>query len=82
MKYIVTLIVALGILSSCITSNNSPSEFDGLSLQEAKKVAEEKNVPFRVIQEDGEEYMVTKDYIPGRINAIIEDGKVKSVEVE
>lgn len=82
MKYITTIILALGLMVSCTASKTPSEDYIWLSLQEAEKVAEKQNVPFRIIEQDGEAYAVTKDYIPGRINAVIEDGKVKSYEVE
>jgi hypothetical protein len=60
----------------------TPDEYVGLSLAEAVALADQNGVPFRVVVIDGEPQMVTEDYVPGRINAAIEDDVVVSYEVE
>ena len=57
-------------------------DFAWLTEDEASELASENGVPFRVTMRDGEMLPVTMDYVPGRINAQIEDGVVTSVSVE
>lgn len=57
-------------------------DFIGLSETEAETLAQENDVPFRVVSRDGEPLPVTMDYRPGRINADIQDGIVASFSVE
>lgn len=59
-----------------------PENYTGLTVEEAQKVAAENGVPFRIIREDGEDFIVTADYVPGRVNAMVESGKVVDYEVE
>lgn len=54
----------------------------GLSEAEAEALATQNGVPFRVVELDGEALMVTEDYRPGRINAVVEGGVVVSYTVE
>lgn len=54
----------------------------GLTVEEAEKVAKENGASFRIIRKDGEDYIVTADYVPGRVNATVESGKVVEYEVE
>lgn len=51
----------------------SSKDYVGLSLEEAQNLAEERGVPFRVVERDGEALMATMDYRPGRINARVEN---------
>jgi len=60
----------------------APTDYVGLSEAEAVVFAEENNVPFRVVERDGEMLMLTEDWRPGRINAVVEDGVVVSYTVE
>jgi len=58
------------------------SIYIGLTISEAILLAERNNVPFRIIERDGESLAVTADYIPGRINARVVHGIVIEFEVE
>jgi hypothetical protein len=60
----------------------APTDYVGLSEAAAAALAEENNVPFRVVERDGEALMVTEDWRPGRINAVVENGIVVSYTVE
>src|SRR6056297_737386 len=60
----------------------APTDYVGLSEAEAVVFAEENNVPFRVVERDGEMLPTTRDYRPGRINATVEAGTVVAYEVE
>ncbi len=65
-----------------IYSNKDLPGIVGLTIKEAQKLASENNRLLRVVEEDGEMYMVTMDYSPGRINVSVIDGKVVSYTVE
>ncbi len=56
--------------------------YTGLSIKDARMNALEQDTMFRVVMEDGEPQMVTMDFLPGRINATVQDGIVVSYEVE
>ncbi len=58
------------------------TQYIWLSVQEAQALAQEQELSFRVVQEDGEGLAATMDYRPGRFNATVEDGIVVSVDVE
>ncbi len=68
------------------TGAATPSEptaaYVGLPVSEAEMVAETNNVPFRVVERDGELLPTTRDYRPGRINAVVEEGVVVSYTIE
>jgi hypothetical protein len=57
-------------------------DYVGLSEAEAAVLAEVNNVLFRVVERDGEMLPTTRDYQPGRINAVVENGTVVSYTVE
>lgn len=63
-------------------SSTEASEYVGLTENDATRKAKEANKPHRVVERDGESLPVTMDFVPGRLNFVIEDGKVKRVEVE
>lgn len=74
---------AAGDTTSAEPDTVRPSnDYVGLSVREAETVAEANGVPFRVVERDGEQLMVTEDWRPGRINAVVEDGVVVSYTVE
>lgn len=54
----------------------------GLSVTEAQALAAENNVPFRVVERDGELLPTTKDFRLGRVNAIVESNLVVDYSVE
>jgi len=53
----------------------------GLSEDEAMKVAASKGWDYRVSARDGEQFMLTTDYVPRRVNVVIDDGVVTEVSV-
>ena len=57
-------------------------EIIGMDVAEAENFATQNNRLFRIVEEDGEFYAVTLDYRPGRINAVVEKGKITSYTVE
>ena len=63
-------------------TNAAAQEYVGLTEAAAAALAEERGVLFRVVERDGEMLPVTRDYRPGRINAVVEDGVVVSYTVE
>jgi hypothetical protein len=56
--------------------------FLGMTEAEAVAYAATIDTPFRVVEIDGEQLATTKDYRPGRINAVITDGIVTDYTVE
>jgi len=57
-------------------------EFTGLTEQAALDKAVSQSRPHRVVARDGESLPVTMDYVPGRLNFHVRDGRVERVEVE
>jgi len=51
----------------------------GLPLEEARALAEERELPHRVTREDGESLPATTDFRPERLNFQVEDGEVVGV---
>lgn len=54
----------------------------GLTVEEAQAQAEVDGRQFRVGEEDGEAYMLTEDYVLGRVTATVTDGTITQVVVE
>ena len=54
----------------------------GLTLDQARGLASERQHPFRVVKLDGVDLQVTYDFIPGRINAEVVAGVVVAFAVE
>lgn len=57
----------------------TPDSFVGMNFEEAKAKAEKADLPHRVVKKDGEEYPVTRDYRPERLNFTVEKGVVTKV---
>ena len=55
------------------------SEYIGLETQAAGDLAEDNDLPWRVVREDGEDLPVTMDFVENRLNFSVEDGKVVEV---
>ncbi len=65
------------------TAKTSPEDsYIGLSEADALAKAEQAHIPARVVERDGKSSAVTMDFIFGRYNLYIKDGKVSHVEVE
>ncbi|PID70653.1 hypothetical protein CSB37_01035 [bacterium DOLZORAL124_38_8] len=56
--------------------------FFGLPEKRAVALAKQNKVDFRVVERDGNPLPTTRDYRPGRINAVVKDGKIVSFTVE
>lgn len=65
-----------------IEGMNLSWEYTWLTLEAAKKLADDNKVAFRVVERDGEVYAVTLDYVVWRINAVVENNIVVSYTVE
>jgi len=50
--------------------------FVGLTVEKASALAKEHGIRTRVVSVDGEEYMVTQDYLPERLNFTVVKGVV------
>ncbi|MBK1882325.1 hypothetical protein JIN85_07860 [Luteolibacter pohnpeiensis] len=59
---------------------SGPESYVGLRLEEAEKIADQAGLRHRVISIDGEEKMVTQDFIPDRLNFTVENGIVTAVK--
>ena len=97
-NYLVVLLslILLVTLSSCgqveapenITEENQPladtsiDDYIGLWVEDAQAKAQENNTTLRVVEQDGTPLPATKDYRPGRINAVTQDGIIVSYTVE
>lgn len=55
------------------------AEYIGLETEAAGDLAEENDLPWRVVREDGEDLPVTMDFVENRLNFAVEDGKVVDV---
>lgn len=53
----------------------------GLSEDEAAKVAESRGWIVRIAERDGEQFMLTMDYVPSRVNLTMTSGRVTAVSV-
>jgi flagellar biosynthesis/type III secretory pathway M-ring protein FliF/YscJ len=62
--------------------DNNGDEYIGLAEQEALDKASRENKIARVVERDGESLPVTMDFMPGRLNLSVQDGKVNNVQVE
>ena len=58
---------------------NEPATYVGLSLSVAQQTAEKAGLRHRIVRLDGEERMVTRDFIPTRLNFIVENDVVTEV---
>lgn len=56
--------------------------YTGMSVSDAQALAETNGVAFRIVQQDGEDFMVTTDYVVGRINARVDNDIVIGYTVE
>ena len=54
----------------------------GKTEAQAAQLAAQVDVPFRVVERDGEMLMVTEDYRPGRINATVQNSIITSYSIE
>ena len=64
-------------------SVDSPADaYIGLTEQTALDKAQAENKPARIVERDGEPLAVTMDFMPGRLNLSVKDGKVYKVQVE
>lgn len=57
-------------------------EYISLTEQEALDKASRANKTARVVERDGESLPVTMDFMPGRLNLYVQDGKVYQVQIE
>ncbi len=55
-------------------------DYVGLTEDEARERAAEQGRRFRVVHRDGEDFIVTADYVVKRVNAVVRDGVVVTAE--
>ena len=65
-----------------ISDNNEINVYIGMPVVDAAELAEERGDIFRVVNIDGESQPVTEDYVIGRINASIIDGRVSEFYID
>ena len=51
----------------------------GLAEEDARVLAHQHDCEVRVASRDGEAYMLTLDYVPSRLDVVVEDGVVSAV---
>lgn len=54
----------------------NPELFIGLTVQEAKELAETNNIKFRITVQDERPFIITTDFLTNRINVEVKKGKV------
>ena len=64
------------------TNADEPKGYVGLSEEDALAKAKSENKPARVVERNGEALPVTMDFVVGRLNLTVNNGKVEKVEVE
>jgi hypothetical protein len=57
----------------------TPESFVGLELKAAETRADKADLPHRVVRKDGQDFPVTRDYRPERLNFTVEKGIVTKV---
>lgn len=55
-------------------------EYVGLTEDEARALAADQDRPFRVVNRDGEDFIVTADYVERRINVTVRENRVLTAE--
>lgn len=60
----------------------APTDYINLTVAAAEAKATTDGVLFRVVEKDGQQLPTTRDYRPGRINAVVTDGIVTDYTVE
>jgi hypothetical protein len=53
----------------------------GKSITEVKQWAQENSRPLRITSQDGVGYVLTCDFVPHRLNVVVEDGIVKKIDL-
>ena len=64
------------------TNTDKPKGYAGLLEEDALAKAKSENKPARVVERNGEALPVTMDFVVGRLNLTVNNGKVEKVEVE
>jgi len=54
----------------------APKSFVGLTLEKARAKADKADIPHRVVRQDNEDFPVTRDYRPERLNFVVDKGIV------
>lgn len=61
------------------TRKTTAADWEGLQIETAEDQARRWQVPFRIVEENGNKHLLTEEYIPVRVNAVIENGMVIEV---
>jgi hypothetical protein len=72
----------LGTIDSPTDGTQEEGRFVGLTLEEAVAAAEGEGRLWRVAREDGSEFALTADLLPGRVTFEVDDGIVTGAEIE
>ncbi|MDP4625519.1 MAG: hypothetical protein NWT08_10330 [Akkermansiaceae bacterium] len=56
-----------------------PKSLVGMPLEKAQKACDERKLPHRVVEIDGQPQIVTRDFRPERLNFTVNEGKVTAV---
>lgn len=70
-----------GDVPAQVITNADAQRLVGLAEDEAVKIATGNGWTVRIVARDGEKFMVTTDYSPGRVNLTVSDGRVTTVTV-
>ena len=65
-----------------VTNTDEPNGYVSLFEEDALAKAKSENKPARVVERNGEALPVTMDFVVGRLNLTVNNGKVEKVEVE
>ena len=60
-----------------VTNTDEPKGYVGLSEEDALAKAKSENKPARVVERNGEALPVTMDFVVGRLNLTVNNGKVE-----
>ena len=58
------------------SDDRSATDLIGLTEEQARERAAAEGRAFRVVHRDGEDFIVTADYNPRRVNVFVQDGTV------
>lgn len=73
---------ANGLDKSVVAKSKTPNAFIGLGIEAARALAREQGKPFRVVKLDGVDLAVIRNFVRGRVNAEVVDGRVSAFAVE
>lgn len=82
----VCIVTATMFLFTAENKNDTHREnlggYGGLNLDQAQELANSRSVPLRVVEQDGEFFTLTADYVPGRVNVEVENNIIVGYTIE